>query len=157
METCLDQLDRFDNLWFDPLLPSEIVTFGDICEAISELYEKVKEKGVMDTQDVSIYSYVLIYQIFLNSMEEKVFETCVDSRILDEPAEYCKRKLMPNLNLVLWTNDKKEKTCDEAKEILEINCQDSENIVDCYPCAQMMNYIVLKYQKYTTIAIENMF
>lgn len=35
---CLDTLSKADNKWFDPLIPSELITYGDICQGFRELF-----------------------------------------------------------------------------------------------------------------------
>lgn len=35
---CIDAVSKAENKWYDPVLPSEIITYGDTCQAIKELF-----------------------------------------------------------------------------------------------------------------------
>ena len=37
-DACLNLMNTADNKWFDPILPSELITYGDICQGFKELY-----------------------------------------------------------------------------------------------------------------------
>ena len=66
------------------------------------------------------YSYVYIYELYLNSMEERIFERCVDSKLLQDPETYCNRFIVSNLNLTLYTDSTKTKNCkDSAQAVLQ--------------------------------------
>lgn len=58
---CLDQFGKNDNKWFNPIIPHEVITYGDMCHAMRELYQELKKKKVIEFADAAIYSYVLIY------------------------------------------------------------------------------------------------
>ena len=38
---CLDQLGKIDNKWFNPVIPAEVITYGDMCHAFRELYQEL--------------------------------------------------------------------------------------------------------------------
>jgi hypothetical protein len=109
-------------LWFNPVIPHEIITYGDMCHALKELYSELKVRKVTEFENAAIYTYVLIYQMYLNSMEELVFEKCVDSRLLDDPTSYCTRVIVPSLDFTLWTSDNKDKGCTEAGSLVQTQC-----------------------------------
>jgi len=96
-------MSKTTNKWFDPLIPSDIITYGDMCHAFKELFIELRDRNVGDFTEAAIYSYVLTYQMYLNSMEEIVFERCVDSKLIENPSNYCNRTIVNNLNLTLWT------------------------------------------------------
>lgn len=56
-------------------------------------------------------------------MEERIFEKCVDAKLLADPETYCARFLVNNLNLTLWNNATKYKTCDEGGDAMEKKCE----------------------------------
>jgi hypothetical protein len=35
---CLRELAQVENRWFDPVIPSEIISFGDACQGFKELF-----------------------------------------------------------------------------------------------------------------------
>ena len=78
-----------------------------MCHAYKELFIELRDRNVTGFEEAAIYSYVLTYQMYLNSMEELIFERCVDSKLLEDPSKYCNRTIVDNLNLTLWTQDNK--------------------------------------------------
>lgn len=141
------------------MIPSEIITFGDMCHAYKELFIELKDRGVTAFADAAIYSYVLTYQMYLNSMEEVVFEQCVDSRLLESPEKYCKKQIAKRLNLSLWTSDSQQKACVEAKDIIKNKCQtdNGSKTEECYPCANTIAHIFSKYERYLVAVMESTF
>lgn len=98
--------------------------------------------------------------MYMNSMEEIIFEKCVDSRLLEDPAAYCSRTIVPTLDFTLWTKDNKDKGCIEAGDVVKTQCVDNPDDSEeeqCFPCAYLISYIFSKYEKYTTTAVENVF
>lgn len=71
-------LQDYDNYWFDPIIPSEYITYGDTCDAFQSLFIELDDLLITSMEDIVIYGYVLVYQMFLNAKEEAVFQTCVD-------------------------------------------------------------------------------
>ena len=37
-----------ENSWIDPIIPNDIVTFGDVCGAFSQLFKEMKKKEIED-------------------------------------------------------------------------------------------------------------
>ena len=90
-----------------------------MCHAYQELFIELKGRNITGFSDAVIYSYVLTYQMYLNSMEEQIFEYCVDARLLGDPINYCNRTIVGNLNLTLWTQPNKIKACQEGAELVK--------------------------------------
>lgn len=85
------------NQWFDPLITSDVVTTSDLCEAFRELFTALKGQGYQSIEKATIYTYVLIFQMHMNSLEEQVFDRCVDKSLLDQTDAYCSSNLVPAL------------------------------------------------------------
>lgn len=76
-----------------------------MCVAIREVMSELKKRKMLEFTNSAIYTYVLIYQMSVNALEEKIFEQCVDSRMLEEPLEYCQRGIIRNFNTTsLWSS-----------------------------------------------------
>jgi hypothetical protein len=69
------------SVWFDPFITTEIVTTNDLCQALNSIFTQMRSRGQASLEKVAIYTYVLLFQIHLNGMEELIFERCVDSRM----------------------------------------------------------------------------
>lgn len=67
ISSCLSKINEVKNVWIDPIIPNDIVTDNDVCGAFKELFNEMKKKSLIDYQSVQIYSYVLIYQLYINS------------------------------------------------------------------------------------------
>lgn len=86
-----------NNQWFDPLITSDVVTTNDLCEAFRQLFDSLKEQGYSSIEKATIYTYVLIFQMHMNSLEEALFDRCVDSSLFNSPDAYCSSSLVPSL------------------------------------------------------------
>ena len=74
----------------------------------------MNHRGLTSNLELGTYAYVLTYHMYLNSMEERIFEKCVDSKLYDDPVKYCSRGIVQNLNLTLWGQSAKDKACEEG-------------------------------------------
>jgi hypothetical protein len=41
-DQCIDYLQQYDNYWFDPIIPSEYITYGDTCDAFQSLFSELE-------------------------------------------------------------------------------------------------------------------
>jgi hypothetical protein len=48
--------------------------------------------------------------MYLNAIEEDVFEMCVDSKMIEAPSTYC-NSLLNSLELNLWTAATRKEAC----------------------------------------------
>ena len=170
---CTAIVAQADNKWFDPFIPSIIITNGDMCHGIKEIYSELKTRNILDFTNAAIYTYVLIYQMDLNAMEESIFERCVDSRMLEDPFPYCQRSIVNNLNATLWSASTSQRACEEGAVAMLKKCGKPlpQGVVDstdtattivvdtdlCYPCAYAISYIFAKYEKYSAMTVETVF
>jgi hypothetical protein len=90
-------------------------------------------------------------------MEERIYERCVDAKLLQNPATYCQRFLLSGLNLTLWTNATNYKNCDDAADALAQRCTNSDNNQECFPCAFEISFIFSKYDRFLTSTLEGVF
>ncbi len=120
---CLIVMAKAKNSWYDPSIPSEKITIGDICHAYKGLFGELHRRNITDFKDASIYSYVMIYQLYLNSMEEQIFSECVDQRLMQNPVRYCNRTILANLNVTLWNEGNKKKACEEGARDMTKKCK----------------------------------
>ena len=60
-------------------------------------------------------------------MEQRIFEQCVDAKILDDPHRYCERRLVKHLNLTLWNDRFKTKVCTEGGNAMKKKCENYKN------------------------------
>ena len=60
--------------------------------------------------------------MYLNAMEEGIFEHCVDSKLLEDSSKYCQRSIVGNLNLTLWGQSQKDKVCVEGGKAMQEKC-----------------------------------
>ncbi|CDW78257.1 UNKNOWN [Stylonychia lemnae] len=181
---CIETLGHAQNVWYDPIIPSEIITYGDMCQGFKELFQQLKLRNITSNLEIGIYAYVLNYHMYLNSMEEKIFERCVDSKFFEDPTKYCSKSIVGNLNLTLWGQTQKDKACEEGAIKMQQMCnaalaaqlaenigaegsddqevdseavQEVKNKEECYPCAYTISYIFSKYENYLTATIEEIF
>eukprot|EP00347_Sterkiella_histriomuscorum_P023738 403333557 len=165
-DACLDSLNKSENKWFDPIIPSDIITYGDMCQGFRDLYSQLNQRGLNSSLDLGTYAYVLVYHMYLNSMEERIFEKCVDSKLQEDPLKYCTRSIVSNLNLTLWSQGSKDKACSEGAVKMQEKCNNTQSVSGtgdgvktdgCYPCAFTISYVFAKYEKFLTTSIEGVF
>lgn len=110
-DDCIDYVDDYANWWFDPIIPSETITYGDTCDAFKELFMQLELMAISSYEDKVIYSYVMIYQLYINSMEETVFSKCIDSELAFDPVSYCTKNIVDESNFTIWSNDTSTQYC----------------------------------------------
>lgn len=64
----------------------------------------------------------MIYELYLNSQQEKMFDQCADAKMKADPLNYCKSSLV-TVDLSLWQQSTKEAACKEAVDAYEKNCK----------------------------------
>ena len=62
---CTDSLSKNSNKWFDLVIPSDIITYGDMCSGLKMLYTQLNRKGKNSQTELGVYGYVLVYQMYL--------------------------------------------------------------------------------------------
>ena len=67
INACTDSLSKNENKWFDPVIPSNIITYSDMCSGLKQLYLQLNNKGKNSQTDLGVYGYVLVYQMYLNA------------------------------------------------------------------------------------------
>ena len=161
------------------MIPTNTISTGDMCVAIREVMNELKKRNMLEFSNAAIYTYVLTYQMSLNAIEESIFEKCVDSRMLEEPLDYCKRGIVRYFNSTLWSEQAQQRSCEEgaaamfkkcgksvpenSKQILVTGAEltASMNITSnpdvCYPCAYVISFLFAKYEKFTTMTVEGVF
>jgi hypothetical protein len=103
-----------------------------------------------------IYTYVLLYQLQLNTLEEQLFDKCVDSMIAENPDGYCKQSIIPALsNMRLWKEDTKQQACKEGGDSMLSTCGEQGSV--CHPCAEVIAYVFAKYEKQVEMTVETIF
>lgn len=79
----------------------------------------MRRKSLTTLADYVIYSYTLTYQMYLNAQEEAIFEKCIDSRMISDPADYCLRTVAPTINLTLWTDSNEYSACKDGAQVIQ--------------------------------------
>jgi hypothetical protein len=120
----------YANYWFDPLIPSQAITYGDMCEAFHELFQQLDYKEIDSFEDSVIYSYVLVYQMYLNSQQEQSYAKCIDSHLEFQSQSYCETSLASNFNFTLWVEESPQKECAYAIDAYNTECPDLEDESD---------------------------
>lgn len=127
-EMCYTELTTTTNYWFDPVIPSEFILVGDMCQAYNDLFLELSNRNITIFDDQVIYAYTLVYQMYLNAQEEQIFEKCVDSKMLSDTVNYCETTIVGSLNLTLWTTSNEDTACGDAAVIIEDDCNDTSII-----------------------------
>ena len=139
------------NKWFDPIIPSQLITRRDVCVSFAELFQELHKKNKLKATQVQVYAYVLVYEMYLNAMEQVTFQRCSDKDIIAHSKVYCRTHLVSHLNVTLWNNDNKLKACRDSLTYMKEKCHKHKK--HCYPCAYSISFLFRKYERYIMLAL----
>lgn len=172
--------DKLVNWWFDPLIPSESITVGEMCIAYQDMFGELHKVQYPTSQnDAVAYSYVLTYQMYLDEMKLDVYNGCIDDELLQQPTQYCDQVLSAEIEFALWNDVNEQSSCAEGvnglEEICEIESTTQTYVSDengdlqedettggstpdeCKPCAYVIAYIFERYEHYVATTMQAAF
>ncbi len=143
VETCEANIKEASNKnpWFFPAIPNEILSYGDMCQGLHDLYIQMKQKDIEGYQKAVSYTLVLWLELDYNAREEILFNNCIDYQVQADPKAYCLSDLVSEGKFELWTRSEIDKVCGNGANQIIIDCGDSS----CNACADILGFVFNRY------------
>ena len=83
----------------------------EICDIHKKLFASLRAKGITSMAEYVSFSYLVTLDLYLNANQQEDYESCINSRVLAAPKQYCKDFLSGNLVFSLWNGAQQEDQC----------------------------------------------